>query len=185
MEGGHLGRKFQVRRYFSFPIARWKLVHIDKLRDFTVSISTLSQQKCYISKGIQPIFENFPSPERCGGWVFVPKIFKGSGILVLQWQGANFCPSTNCEISHFELVHCPSKSSICPKVFNRFSKTFLPGKDVEGGFCAKIFQVHRYFSFAMARWKPLPINKMRNFPLSTCTLSQQKCYNPKSIQPIF
>ena len=27
---------------------------------------TLCQKKCYITKGIQPIFKNFPSAERCG-----------------------------------------------------------------------------------------------------------------------
>ena len=30
--------------------------------------------KCYISKGIESIFENFPSWEWCGGWVFEPNI---------------------------------------------------------------------------------------------------------------
>ena len=102
-----------------------------------------------------------------------------TGILVLQWQGENFWPSTKCEISyfqpvhspsknavtpkvinrfstkceisHFQPVHCPGKNAVTPKVINRFSKTFLHVTDVEGGYLGQKFEVHRYFSFAMAR----------------------------------
>ena len=33
---------------------------------FPISSFTLCQKKRYITKGIQPIFKNFPSAERCG-----------------------------------------------------------------------------------------------------------------------
>ena len=55
VEGGHFGGKFQVRRYFTFAMARWKLC-----ASTTFEIShfqpVLCREKFYISKGIQPIF---------------------------------------------------------------------------------------------------------------------------------
>ena len=54
------------RSYFSFAMVRWKLFSGGKIRNFPLSSCTLCQKKCYITKGIQPIFKNFPSAERCG-----------------------------------------------------------------------------------------------------------------------
>ena len=58
--------KFHGRSYFSFAMVRWKLFSGGKIRNFPLSSCTLCQKKCYITKGIQPIFKNFPSAERCG-----------------------------------------------------------------------------------------------------------------------
>ena len=89
------------------------------------------------------------------------------------------------EISHFQAVHCVRKNAISPKVFNRFSKTSLLLKDVENRYLALKFHGRSYFSFAMVRWKLFSCGKIRNFPLSSCTLCQKKCYITKGIQPIF
>ena len=51
--------------------------------------------------------------------------FLSAPILVLQWQGENFFQGEEFEISRFQTVHCVIKNAISPKVFNRFSKTFL------------------------------------------------------------
>ena len=59
-------RKFHGRSYFSFAVARWKLFSGGKIWNFPLSSSTLCQKKCYVTKGIQPIFKNFPSAESCG-----------------------------------------------------------------------------------------------------------------------
>ena len=98
VESGHLGRKFQVRRYFSFAMASWKLR-----------------------------------------------------------------PSTRFEISHFQPVNCTSKNPISPKVFNRFSKTFIHLKRYESGHLGRKFQVRRYFTFAMASWKLSPSTRFEIF----------------------
>ena len=57
--------------------------------------------------------------------------FMSAAILVLQLQGENFFEVEKFKISHFQAVHCVRKNAISPKVFNRFSKTFLQLKDVE------------------------------------------------------
>ena len=70
VEGGHLKGKFQVHRYFSFAMARWKLCASTTFESLPHSTCTLCQQKSYISKFIQPIFEIFASARRCSMWVF-------------------------------------------------------------------------------------------------------------------
>ena len=91
------------------------------------------------------------------------------------------------KIWNFPLSSCTlcQKKCYIPKVFNRFSKTFLLLKDVENRYLGKKFHERSYFSFAMARWKLFSGGKIWNFPLSSCTLCQKKCYITKGIQPIF
>ena len=72
-------------------------------------------------------------------------------VLVLQLQGENFFQVEKFEISHFQAVHRVSKNAISPKVFNRFSKTFLLLKDVENRYLGRKDHERSYFSFAMAR----------------------------------
>ena len=56
---------------------------------------------------------------------YLGRKFHGAAILVLQLQGENFFQVEKFEISYFQAVHCVRKNTISPKVFNRFSKTFL------------------------------------------------------------
>ena len=37
-----------------------------EMLNFPIPSFTPSHKKCYITKGIHPIFKNFPSAERCG-----------------------------------------------------------------------------------------------------------------------
>ena len=79
--------------------------------------------------------------------------FMSAAILFLQWQGGNFFQVEKFEISHFHGVHCVRKNAISPKVFNRFSKTFLLLKEVENRYFRRKFHGRSYFSFTMARRK--------------------------------
>ena len=76
--------------------------------------------------------------------------FMSAAILVLQWQGENYFQKGNLNFP-FQAVHCVRKNAISPKVFNRFSKTFLELKDVENRYFGRKFHERSYFSFAMAR----------------------------------
>ena len=130
---------------FYFSNHKVKTLRIDNIWNFPLSTCTLSQQKPYISKVIQPIFENFA--KTLGRKLQVHRYFT---FAMARW---NLCASTTFEISHFQPVHCPSKNPISPKVFNRFSETFLLLEDVEGGHMCGKLEVRRYFTLAMARWK--------------------------------
>ena len=92
----------------------------------------------------------------------------------------------NSKFTNSKLHTVPEKNAISPKVFNRFSKTFLLLKDVENRYLTRKFDGRTYFSFAMVWWKPFfRRGKIRNFPLSSCTRCQKKCYIIKSIHSIF
>ena len=249
VEGWHLGGKFQVRRYFNFAMARWKLCASTTFEILLLSTCTLCQQKSNISKDIQPIFELFASARRCWasafGWkisgVHVFYICKGkvktlrsdsiwnfatlnlytvpAKILYLQRYSAGFpnlCLSSKtlreghlngkfhgrryftfaigrwnlCASKTFEILPLSTctqcqKNPASPKAFNRFSKSFRQLEDVEGGHLGEKFQVRRYFTFAMARWKLCASTTFEILLLSTCTLCQQKSYVSKGIHPIF
>ena len=120
VDGGHLGGKFQMRRYFNFAMATWKLCASTTFEILPLSTCILCQQKSYISKGIHTIFETFVSARRCWRWAYGGK-----------------------------------------------------------------FQVRRYFTFAMARWKLYTSKTFEILPLSTCTLWQQKPNMFNGTQPIF
>ena len=72
--GWAFGWKFQLWRYFTFPMARWKLCASTTFEILPLSTCALFQQKSYISKGTQQIFEIFASARRCWGWAFGWKI---------------------------------------------------------------------------------------------------------------
>ena len=144
----------------------------------------MCQQKSFNSKGIQPVSEIFAAARRCWGGHLGAKlqVSRYFTFAMARWKP---CACTTFEISHFQSVHCHSKNPISPKVFNRFSKSLPQLEDVEGGHLGGKFQARSYFTFAMARWKPLRTYNIWNFPLSTCTLCLQKSYICKGIPPIF
>ena len=214
---GAFGQNVSGAQVFYFCNSKLKTLRIDIIWNFPLSTWSLSQQKSYISKGIQPIFANFASARRCWRWTFEWKVsgaqvfyfcngevktlridniwnfatfnlysvqakilylqkysadfrnlclrakilrggiwaefFRCAGILLLQQQAENFAHRQHLKFCHFQPVHCASKNPISPKVFNRFSKSLPEHDDVEGGHLGGKFQLRRYFTFAMARWK--------------------------------
>ena len=105
--------------------------------------------------------------------------FRCADRLLLQCQGENFARRQHLKFCHLQTVHCASKNPISAKVFNRFSKSFPQLEDAEGGNLGGKFQVHRYFTFAMARLKLCASTTFEILRLSTCTLCQQKPMSPK------
>ena len=94
-------------------------------------------------------------------------------------QGENFFQVEKFEISHFQAVHRVIKNAISPKVFNRFSKTFLLLKDVENRYLGRKVHERSYFSFAMARWKLLEVGNVK-FPHSKLyTVSEETRYHQR------
>ena len=153
VEGGHMCGKSQVRRYGTFAMARWKLCACT-----TFEISQSQPVHCACKNPISPkVFNRFskslPQLEdseggNLGGKLQARRYFN---FAMARWKPGT---CTTFEISHFQSVHCYSKNPISPKVFNRFSKSLAQLEDVEGGhLCGKI-QARRYYTFAMARWKP-------------------------------
>ena len=148
VEGGHLGGKFQVRRYFTFAMARRKLCASKTFENLPLSTCTLCQQKSYTSKGILPIFEILPGVEDVEVGHLDVK-FQVRRYFNFECQRENFGHRQHLKFCHFHPVHCASKIPISPKVFNRFSNSSPHIEDVEGGHLGGKFHVRRYFTFAM------------------------------------
>ena len=176
-DGGHLGRTFQAGRYFTFAMARWKLCACT-----TFEISHFQSLHCYSKNPISPkVFNRFSKSlaqlEDVEGGHLCGKIQarRYFTFAMARWKP---CACTTFEITHFQSVHCYNKNPISPKVFNRFSKSLAQLEDVEGGhLCGKI-QARRYFTFAMARWKPCACT---TFEITH--FQSVHCYNKNPISP--
>ena len=68
------GLKVSVTQVFCFCNGKVKTCASTTFEILPLSTCTLCQQKSYISKGIQPIFEIFASARRCRGWAFGWKV---------------------------------------------------------------------------------------------------------------
>ena len=100
--GWKFGCKVSGAQVFYFCNGKVKTLRIDNIWNFaTFQRCTLCQQKSYISKGIQPIFENLCLSSkmlRVGIWV---ESFRCAGILLLQWQGENFAHRQHLKFCRF------------------------------------------------------------------------------------
>ena len=153
-EGGHLGGKFEARRYFTFAMGRWKLCVSTTFEILPLSTCTLCQQKSYSSKAIQPIFEIFTSARRCGGWAIGRKV-SGAQIYYFWNSKVKSLRIDNIwNFATFNLYTVPAKILYLPRGSTDFRNLcFSSIEDVDGGHMFGKSQVRRYGTFAMARWK--------------------------------
>ena len=183
---GILVKSFIYPGSFNFAMATWKLCASTTYEILPLSTCTLRQQRSYIFKGIQPIFEIFASVQddvegrNLGRKVWYAHVFYfcSGKVKILRIHNIwNFATS--------QPVQCGSKNPISRKVFNRFSKSLPQLKEIEGGHLGGKFHMRRYFTFAMAGWKLCASTTFEILQLSTCTLCQQKSNISKDIQQIF
>ena len=161
----------------TFPTSR-------KCKNFNFSLYTVPVEMLYLQKYLSN-FQKFSFSWKMRKVAIVVENFKCTDILVSQKQRYHFSNIQKMQNFQFLPLECPSRNAESSKVFNELSKTFVWLKDAEGGYCGWKFQVYRHFAFSVATL-PLfqhPENvKISIFPF---TLSQQKCYNFKSIWQIF
>ena len=143
------------------------------------------QKKCYITKGIQPIFKNFPFAERRGKYRYLAQKFHGRSYFDFAMVRWKLLQKENLKFTNSKLHTVQEKMLYHQRYSTDFQKRFLLLKDVENRYLSRKFHGRSYFSFPMVRWKLFPGGKIRNFPLSSCTLCQWKCYITKGINPIF
>ena len=126
VEGGHLGGKFQVHRYFSFAMERRKFCASTTFQFLPLSTCTLytvAAKILYLQKYATDFRNLWLSSKMLwvvGIWV---ESLTCAGSLLLQWQCENFGHRKLLNFCHFQPVHCARKKAISPKVFNRFSKS--------------------------------------------------------------
>ena len=183
-ESGNLGRKFQVRRYLTFAMARWKLSPSTRFEIFH-----FQHVNCPSKNPISPkLFNRFSKTllhlkhyksGDLGRKFYIRSYFT---FAMTMWK---LSPSTGFEIFHFQHINCPSKNPISPKVFNRFSKALLHLKCVESGHLGRKFQMHWYFTFATASWKLSPSPRFEISHFQPVNSTNKNPISPKGFLPIF
>ena len=184
VEGGHLGRKFHVHRYLSFAMSRWKLCAWTTFDIFHFQPVHCAGKNPISPKVLNRLSKFWPQVEDVEGGHLGGK-FQVHRYFIFTMARWKLCASTTFEILPLSTCSLCQQNPISPNVFNRFSKSLPQLEDIEGGHLGGKFQVHRYLTFAMARWKLCAWTTFEIWPLSTCTLCQQKSHISKGIQPIF
>ena len=184
VEGGHLGGKFQGRRYFPFAMARWKLGASTTFQILPLSTCKRCKQKSYISKGIQTIVEIFPSARRWWRWPFGWKV-SGAQVFYFCNGKVKLCASTTFEILPLSTCTLCEQKSYIYKDIQPIVEIFPTarrcwrwpfGWNVSGA---------QVFCFCNGKVKLCASTTFEILPLSTCTLCQKKSYISKGIEPIF
>ena len=121
--GWAFGWKVSGTQVFYFCNGKVKLCASTTFEILPLSTCTLCQQKSYISKGIQPIFEIFASARRSWGWAFGRKVSCAQLFYFCNGKVKTLRIDNIWNLCQFQPVHSASKNPISPKIFNRFSKS--------------------------------------------------------------
>ena len=182
--GCAFGWKVSGAQVFYIAMASWELCTSRTFEILPLSTCTLCQQKSLISKGVQPIFEIFPSARRYWGCAFGLKVsvtqvfyFCSGKVKICAWTTFEILPLSTC-------ILCQQKSNISKGIESIF-EIFASARRCWGWICAWKVSGAQVFYFAMASWELCALTTFEILPLLTCTLCQQKSYISKDIQPIF
>ena len=166
---------------------QWQSEKFGAWRTFEIlplSTCTLCQQKSSISKGIQPIFEIFASSRRYSGRVFGWKVSYAQVFYFCNDRVKTLAHRQHLKFCNSQPVHCASKNPISPKIFNRFSKSFVHSKMLGLGIWVGSLS---FAGILLLKWL-VKVSASITFEillLSTGTLCQHKSYISEDIQPIF
>ena len=182
--GWAFGRKDWGAQLFYFCNGKVKSLPIYNIWNFPLSTCTLCLQKSYTSKGIPPIFEILASARRLWGWAFGWKVwsaqvfyFCNGKVKTLRLDNIWNLLLSTCKL-------CQQKSYISKRIQPNF-EIFASARRCWGRAFGWKDSGAQLFYFYNGQVKTLRMYNIWNFPLSISTLSRQKSYIPKGIQPIF
>ena len=132
-EGGRLGVKFQLRKYFTFGMAWRKLSASTTFEILPLSTCTLCQQKSNISKDIQPIFEIFASAQRYWGRAFGCKVSAAQIFYFWNGMAKPFRMNKIWNFAIFNLYTVPAKIQYLQRYSNDFRSLCLSSKILRVG----------------------------------------------------
>ena len=126
-------------------------------------------------------FQKLFLAERSGTWLLCSKIWNAPTLWFCNSHFTTFPTSRKCRNFNFPLYTVPAEMPYLQKYLTNFQKLLFCWKMRKRDYCARKFEMHRHFSFAIATLQlfqhPEHV-KISTFPI---TLSQQKCYIFKSI----
>ena len=152
VEGGHLGGKFQVRSYFTFAMARWKLCASTTFEILHFQTVQSASKNPISLKLFNRFSKSLPSTRRCWGWAFGWKVSDAQVFYFCNGKVKTLRIDNIWNFATFNLYTVPAKILYLQKYSTDFFRNRLPQlEDVEGGHLGVKFQMRRYFTFAMAR----------------------------------
>ena len=131
--------KVLVTQVFYFCNGKVKTCASTTIEIFRLSTFTLCQQKSSISKGIEPIFEIFPSARRCWGWPFGWKV---SGAQVFYFCNGNVKTlriENIWNLATFNMYTVPAKILYLQRYLIDFRKLWLRSKTLSVGIRVQCF----------------------------------------------
>ena len=184
---GILDVKVSDAQVFYFGFGKVKTLRIDNIWKFaTFNLYTVPGKNPTYPKVFNRFWKFLPHLEDFwweGIWVLS---FRCAGILLLFWQGENYCVSTKFESLPLSTCSlCQEKSYISKGIQLIFEIFAWVSKLLRVGICVGSFRCAGILLVATARWKLSVSTKFESLPLSTCTLWKQKSYIYKGIHPIF
>ena len=179
VEGGHLGGKFYVCRYFNFAMARRKLRASTTFEILPLSNCTLRYQKFYTYKDIQPIFEIFAWAWRCWWWPFGWKV-SGAQVLCFEIARRKLCASTTFEILQLSTCSLWQQKSYISKGVQTIFEILASARRCLGWAFAWNVSGAQVFYFCNGKVKTLRIDKIRNSAAFNLYTVHCGCKNPIS-----
>ena len=177
---------FRCAGMSTFATARWKLCASKTFEILPISTCTLCQEKSYISKSIQPLFEIFASASKMLRVVIWVESFRCAGSLLLQLARRNLCASKTFEILPLSTCTlCQKKSYISNGIQSPFVIFASARRCLGWSFGLKVSAAKVCL---LLQWQGEKFSHRKHLKfcrLSTCTLCQRKSYISKSIQPLF
>ena len=163
--------KVQMRRYFAFAIARWRLCASKTFEILPLPTCTLWQQKILYLQRYSTDFRNLCISSKMLtvgiGW----KGFRLRRYFTFAMARWKLCASTTFEI--LPLSTCtllPAKILYLQRYLTDFRNLCISSKMLRVGIWVESFRMRRYFTFAIARWKLCASTTFEILPLSTCIL---------------
>ena len=180
-EGCHCGWKFQLHRCFGFAIATLPLFqHPANFKNFNFSLYTVPAEMLYLQNYLTNI-QKRSFGERWWRWLLWMKISSAQTFWICNGNSKTFPTSKKCKNFNFSLYTVPAEMLYLQKYLAKSQKRFFWLKSEEGGYSVWKFQVHRYFSFAIAALPLFQHPENVKISILPFTLSQQKCYVFKSV----
>ena len=121
-------------------MARWKLCASTTFEILPFSTCALCQQKSYISKGTQPIFEIFASARGSGGKAFGWKVSSAQVFYVCNGNVKTLCIENIWNFATFNMYTAPAKIQYLQRNSNEFRNLCLKSKMLRVGICVERFK---------------------------------------------
>ena len=156
---------FQVRRFFTFAMARWKLCASTKFEILPLSTCTLytvAAKILYLQK-YSTDFRNLCPARRCWGWAFEWKVL-GAQVLCFAIARWKLCASTIFEILPLSVCTLCQQKSYISKSVQSISEILAWARRCWGwAFGWKVLGAQAFY-FCNAKVKTLGIDNIWNFP---------------------